>query len=611
MSSSFVSSLVNNVGSKHNKQYGENGAVEYTKHGVIGNTSRDVEGYLVAAFAGILRGVSKEVVEDYVDSVFKSDDHRRRDLEDFVSMVFHSRECRGDGKGERLAFYYLVFALYKYVPKTTCELLKLVPEYGYWKDFQNLIQMSFNDYTDTVNMRNSIYTIWVEQLREDITTLTKDEVGNLSLASKYFPKEGRSLDKKYKVCEAMARLYFNDHQTLRDTILGRMRKEVLSPLTKKIGLIERLMSANEWDKIQFKLVPGRCLNMNRKAFLNLKKDNTTRHPEDEARNRCKLNLTNHLELAKEGKAKVHGKQMFLHELVGGFMKNWSYTSLLSEEKLLYQAQWEDHYRHYLEMVNNGSGLDKVMVLGDFSGSMSGVPMQVSAAVAIMISSLLPKPWKNKFISFDTTPQLLEIPDSDLSDKVQYVMNSPWGGSTDFLSAIELILKVGIDNKLNAVDMPEKLIIVSDMQFNQAANSGYKNLNTYSLMEHYTNSMYSRMANMKDQPTHNMIREAFAEAGRQVSGKPWKAPTMVYWNVRSSEGGFPVQSNTPNTQMLSGFSLSLLKLVLDNDDLGVPQQPTPYDTFLRAVRSEKYEKVRDVVRKVQEEPYFSEELVEEV
>ena len=52
MTSPFVSSLVKEHGSIHYKQYGENGAVEYLKHGVKGDGSRDVEGYLTAAFSG-------------------------------------------------------------------------------------------------------------------------------------------------------------------------------------------------------------------------------------------------------------------------------------------------------------------------------------------------------------------------------------------------------------------------------------------------------------------------------------------------------------------------------------------------------------------------------
>ena len=67
MTSPFVNSLVKEHGSIHYKQYGENGAVEYLKHGVKGDGSRDVEGYLTAAFSGILRGTSQQSISKYIN----------------------------------------------------------------------------------------------------------------------------------------------------------------------------------------------------------------------------------------------------------------------------------------------------------------------------------------------------------------------------------------------------------------------------------------------------------------------------------------------------------------------------------------------------------------
>ena len=607
MASPFVSSLVNDYGSKHPKQFGENGAVELTPDGVKGESSREVEGHLVVAFSGILRGVDNLTIRKYVDSVFRSTDAERSDLEDFLSMVFHCRECRGDGKGEKMVFYHLLFSLYNYVPKTVCRLLQIVPEYGYWKDYQNLIELSFTTYKDldgVDTLRNHIYRYWVEQLSADMDTL-KRKSGNISLCSKYFPKEGRSLDRKYRVCEVVARQYFDDHQTLRDTILKRMRKEVLSPLNKEIGLIERLMSQNLWDTINFSLVPGRCLSINRKAFLNVNKDNSMRHPENEVRMTCRNNLTEHMEGVKCGLGKINGKQLFIHEIMGKFFGgDWgtNINSLSEEEITLLELQWNDHRDYYKDMISSGSGLDKTMVLADFSGSMAGVPMRVSAAIAIMVSSLLPKPWNNKFITFDTAPQLLEIPEGKLVDKVKYVLNSPWGGTTNFMAAIELIINVGVDHGLSRDQMPDKLVVISDMQFDFANKAGRTGM-SYPVLEQYSNRLYPNMANYGEPTTHEIIVEAFSNAGRDICGEPWTPPTMVYWDVRSSSGGFPVKSDTPNTQMLSGFSLALLKLVLDNKDTDGMKEPTPYDTFLRAVKSDKYDEVRDIVREVGEAPYF--------
>ena len=72
MSSPFVENMLRDAGSKYPKQYGKKGAVEYTMHGVKSENHRDVEGYLTAAFSGILRGVSEEMVKQYVENVFKS-----------------------------------------------------------------------------------------------------------------------------------------------------------------------------------------------------------------------------------------------------------------------------------------------------------------------------------------------------------------------------------------------------------------------------------------------------------------------------------------------------------------------------------------------------------
>ena len=127
MTSPFVNSLVKEHGSIHYKQYGENGAVEYLKHGVKGDGSRDVEGYLTAAFSGILRGTSQESISEYINNIVKSPDFTKEDFIDMVVMAFHCRECHGDGKGERDAFFHMFFNIAKYYPNEMFKLLDLIP----------------------------------------------------------------------------------------------------------------------------------------------------------------------------------------------------------------------------------------------------------------------------------------------------------------------------------------------------------------------------------------------------------------------------------------------------------------------------------------------------
>ena len=111
MTSPFVSSLVKEHGSMNPKQYGENGAVEFSQHGVKGDGSRDVEGYLTAAFSGILRGTSQQSISKYINNIVNARDFTKQDFLDMVVMAFHCRECHGDGKGERDAFFYMFLKL--------------------------------------------------------------------------------------------------------------------------------------------------------------------------------------------------------------------------------------------------------------------------------------------------------------------------------------------------------------------------------------------------------------------------------------------------------------------------------------------------------------------
>ena len=587
MTSRFVNSMMNDHGSMIPKQFGENGAVEFTQHGVKGDGARAVEGYLTAAFSGILRGTTKDSIREYIKNIVNSPDFTKQDLIDTVVMAFHCRECHGDGKGERDAFFYMFFEIASHYPSEMIKILDLIPEYGCWKDYQKMIEFAHVQYNFPA-IREKILDIYVDQLRKDVETI--DTNLPCSLCANFFPKEGNSLDKKYKITVKIARKYFDNLRCDSASMLKRLRVEVLTPLNRdKIRLIEEMMCNQKWDNIDFGRVPSRCMNLNKNAFLNLDKNGKfVRKESNVMREACRDNLQQHLTKAVRGEKKINGKQMFLHELVAEHIRGWGdYIEIANEEsRLINQLQWDTHYNHYKNMVENGSGLDRCMVLSDFSGSMSGTPMQVASALGIMISSILPEPWRNKFISFDTTPELLELPDSTLADKMKYIANSPWGGSTDFLAAIQLILDVGIKNRLSVNDMPKKLIVVSDMQFDCAERSRCPD---YGIMNQW-GSNFNGKSSMNEDTTHAKIKTAFYNAGMEVCGAPWEPPMIVYWNVRHT-GRFPVESNTPNTQMVSGFSLSLLKLVLDNGDLSSVKPPTPYDTFLQAVRdNSRYEKI---------------------
>ena len=184
-------------------------------------------------------------------------------------------------------------------------------------------------------------------------------------------------------------------------------------------------------------------------------------------------------------------------------------------------------------------LGKLVPLVDVSGSMGGTPMEAAIALGILVSELSHAAFRHRALTFESRPSWVDLSGSaKIADKVRCLEAAPWGGSTDFKAACEMILQAAQAARLKPDEVPD-LIVFSDMQFDQAHGGGRGSWETH----------------------HERLTRRFAEVGRAVCGEPYAAPRIIYWNLRGDTAGFPVAADAPNTQMLSGFSPSLLKLVL--------------------------------------------------
>ena len=85
-------------------------------------------------------------------------------------------------------------------------------------------------------------------------------------------------------------------------------------------------------------------------------------------------------------------------------------------------------------------------------------------------------------------------------------------------------------------MPTKIVIVSDMEFNQCVQGG-------------TN--------------YDNIRHKYEKAG-------YKLPQVVFWNVNGCPGNVPVKYNTSGVALISGYNPTILKSLLEGD-VKSPQQ----------------------------------------
>ena len=170
-----------------------------------------------------------------------------------------------------------------------------------------------------------------------------------------------------------------------------------------------------------------------------------------------------------------------------------------------------------EKFGREGGLPSCVALVDVSGSMAGVPMEVAVALGLVVSETAPAAWRNRVITFHERPSWHQIQGDTLAERVRNLMRAPWGGSTNFAAAMNMILDHAVEFNVPQESMPEVLFVFSDMQFDLAdgSRSGYGG------SHHVRSGARSRTG---FQHATADLRRGFEEAG-------YKMPCIVFWNLR--------------------------------------------------------------------------------
>ena len=631
--SAFVSAMDNDATTKSNHlQRGENGTAEFT--------ARGVEESRVAFFFALVRDIPQERLKDLFSQVINDANEEHPEVvADIFLLAFQTRNCRG-GKGERDLFYKIIMELAVMYPLTVESLMKLVPRYGSFKDWFKLVSLATAEATDPkvkavmVPIANTIMDLATEQLLQDQKALlSANNTHSVSLLAKWAPREKKQFQKQVGVLAN--KLFPSSNSPKKDY------RQLLSKLNKSLRTVEVAMSANEWQMIDPSCIPSVSLMKQRKALLNENvkgappdphgDENMTgnRHPTNPDRINCRKRLRDAMVDKKASKLK--GKQLFPHEIVskiGGEFGYFGYrVNLSTMEKDIFECQWKDIRENLQKSMNeakvavavaadvdsiNDDGsedrtppsepkrkvnLGNIVPIVDVSGSMDGVPMDVAVALGILISEINSPTFANRCLTFDSNPSWFEFdPRHSLCEKVEAIRQAPWGMTTDFEKAMEKILGVSARAKLKPDEIPN-LIVFSDMQFDQARRSVQN---------------YDKVADCWE-THHERIVRRFKQTGLQVCGEEWPAPHIVFWNLRGDTAGFPVQGDTPNVTMLSGYSPSLMKLLLSGEALEEDEEEesvevgvngeivktvrgkkNPYDTVRKALDDVDYNKVRNIL-----------------
>jgi len=428
----------------------------------------------------------------------------RENPETAIRILFWARDVRG-GAGERSIFRTLFKNLVQKNQELGQKLVALVPEYGRWDDLLVL---------ENTSVWEQVLDLISQQFHRDETMLSCG--GRVSLLAKWLPSINASSKDSKRLGREIA-----EHMVLTE----RQYRKSLTRLRSHIKIVEQQMCAKEWSNIDYSKVPSRASFMYRKAFA---KQDATRYQK-------------YLSDVEQGKAKINASTLYPYDIVDQYL----YKGARSDKTI--DLQWEALPNYMGDNHLNG------LVVADVSGSMYGMPMAVSISLAMYIAERNASPvWKDKFITFSSNPELQTIVGKTIGDRIGNLSRAEWGYNTDLMKVFEAILKAAKDKNVAPADMPQKLIIVSDMQFDQACGSN-KRTNFEQIEKLYRASGYER-------------------------------PQLVFWNVNAIGANVPMTVDDCNTCLVSGCSPSILKSVLKGEIV------TAVDMMNDAVYAERYKLV---------------------
>ena len=442
----------------------ENGAVSYDR---LNNSLVTLFGQI-----GALRPRSKEEIEDKFTLAFNEDNLLA------TKMMYYAGDIR-EGLGERRTFRICLHWLAKNYPEIVKKNLHLIPYFNRWDSIFELIDTPCED---------EMWDLIDYQLTEDIKAYGKDK--SCSLLAKWMPSCNASSKKTRQLAKkALYKLGYNE----------RAYRRMLSILRTYIKVVEKDMSLNNWNKINYESVPSRAMSIYGNVFQ--------RHD---------MNRFNqYIADVNNGKKKVNAKVLYPYDIVRDFT-DWS-----THKNPLAEQQWK-------ALPNYVEGENDYIVMADVSGSMEGRPMETSIGLAIYFAERNKGDYHNLYMTFTKEPHFIKINEgATLREKVRQVMNTDVGYNTDLEKAFNYILEHAINSDINPNEMPKALIVISDLEIDNY-------IQTYGL-------------------------DFIGEMKKKFATYSYTLPTLVLWNVEARNDTFLSQDE--KVLYISGQSPSAFKNLL--------------------------------------------------
>ena len=412
-----------------------------------------------------------------------------------LRMLQWVRDIR-EGAGERATFRNLLSALESTDPTLAGKLMHKIPALGRWDDL-----FAYKDATN----RNQAFALIAEALQ-----------AKNGLAAKWMPRKG-------PVAVELTRYLGLSPKAYRKLIVG---------LT---NVVETQMCSKEWDAINFSHVPSVASARYQKAFGRNAKESYSAYIAELKKPQAE----------RDPKVKINAGAVYPYDVV---------KSVIKGNKAVADEQWK--------ALPNYVGDAKVLPMVDVSGSMGSLyyssgsalqPIDIAVSLGLYCASKNTGAFKDLFLTFSERPEMLHLKGT-LSQKMEQMSRSNWEMNTNLHAAFDEILEIAVKGKVAQEDMPDMMLILSDMQFDECAEY--------------------------DDSAMQMIQRKYKDAGYDL-------PKIVFWNLSmygKENGNTPVKFDKNGTAHVSGFSPSIMKSVLAND----LEDYTPYNVMLKTLMNSRYD-----------------------
>jgi hypothetical protein len=412
-----------------------------------------------------------------------------------LRMLQWARDIR-EGAGERATFRNLLSALESTDPTLAGKLMHKIPALGRWDDL-----FAYKDATN----RNQAFALIAEALQ-----------AKNGLAAKWMPRKG-------PIAVELTRYLGLSPKAYRQLIVG---------LT---NVVETQMCAKEWEAINFSHVPSVASARYQKAFGRNAKESYSAYIAELKKPQAE----------RDPKVKINAGAVYPYDVV---------KSVIKGNKAVADEQWK--------ALPNYVGDAKVLPMVDVSGSMGSLyyssgsalqPIDIAVSLGLYCADKNTGAFKDLFLTFSERPEMLHLKGT-LSQKMDQMSRSNWEMNTNLHAAFDEILKIAVKGKVAQEDMPEYLIIFSDMQFDACVKH--------------------------DDTAQKMIKRKYEDSGYEL-------PKIIFWNLSmygKENGNTPVRFDDRGVAHVSGFSPSLMKSVL----AGELEDYTPFNVMLKTLMNSRYD-----------------------